>query len=59
VSLHIDIVVNLLTGNRLGLTKTGQGARVEAIARGIPVLIVPGKFLAELLILIPISKDMF
>jgi hypothetical protein len=28
--------------DRLGLTKTGQGARVEAIARGIPVLIVPG-----------------
>jgi hypothetical protein len=28
---------------RLGLTKTGQGSRIEAIARGIPTLIVPGK----------------
>jgi len=26
----------------LGLTKTGQGARIEAIARAIPTLIVPG-----------------
>lgn len=26
----------------LGLTKTGQGARIEAIARSIPTLIVPG-----------------
>ena len=27
---------------RLGLTKTGQGARVEAISRGVIGLIVPG-----------------
>jgi alkylation response protein AidB-like acyl-CoA dehydrogenase len=27
----------------LGLTKTGQGARIENIARGIPGLLVPGK----------------
>jgi hypothetical protein len=27
---------------RLGLTKTGQGSRIEAIARAIPTLIVPG-----------------
>ncbi|KAG9244510.1 acyl-CoA dehydrogenase-like protein [Calycina marina] len=26
----------------LGLTKTGQGARIEAIARSVPTLIVPG-----------------
>jgi len=26
----------------LGLTKTGQGSRIEAIARGVPTLIVPG-----------------
>ena len=28
---------------RLGLTKTGQGARIEGIARGSIGLIVPGK----------------
>lgn len=28
---------------RLGLTKSGQGARIEAVARSIPTLIVPGK----------------
>lgn len=28
---------------RLGLTKTGQGARIESISRGANVLIVPGK----------------
>jgi len=32
---------------RLGLTKTGQGSRIEAIARGIPTLIVPGKAISE------------
>lgn len=37
-------LVVLLKSDRLGLTKTGQGARVEAIARSIPVLVVPGKF---------------
>ena len=29
--------------NRLGLTKSGQGARIEALARSMPTLIVPGK----------------
>jgi hypothetical protein len=33
----------LLITCRLGMTKTGQGARIEGIARGIPTLIVPGK----------------
>ena len=33
----------LLIAYRLGMTKTGQGARIEGIARGIPTLIVPGK----------------
>lgn len=28
--------------DRLGLTKTGQGARIEAISRGVIGLIVPG-----------------
>lgn len=32
----------VLTDHRLGLTKTGQGARIEAIARSIPSLVVPG-----------------
>ena len=27
---------------RLGLTKTGQGARIEAISRAVIALIVPG-----------------
>jgi hypothetical protein len=33
----------MLIGDRLGLTKTGQGARVEAFFRSTPGLIVPGK----------------
>jgi hypothetical protein len=33
----------LLTGTyRLGLTKTGQGARIEAFYRGVPSFVVPG-----------------
>jgi hypothetical protein len=32
----------LMYCTRLGLTKTGQGARIEGIARSIPTLIVPG-----------------
>lgn len=35
-----DECVKLMGG--LGLTKTGQGARIEAISRGVPTLIVPG-----------------
>ena len=30
------------SSSRLGLTKTGQGARIEAISRGVIALIVPG-----------------
>lgn len=40
-----DECVKLMGG--LGLTKTGQGARIEAIYRGIPSLIVPGKRLTH------------
>lgn len=32
----------LIRFRRLGLTKTGQGARIEAISRGVIGLIVPG-----------------
>lgn len=28
--------------NRLGLTKTGQGARIEAFYRSVPSFVVPG-----------------
>ena len=43
VSEHISILLSLLTAiSGLGLTKTGQGARVEAFSRGVIGLIVPG-----------------
>jgi len=35
-----DECVKIMGG--LGLTKTGQGARIEAISRGVIGLIVPG-----------------
>jgi hypothetical protein len=34
---------------RLGLTKTGQGSRIEAAARGMVGFIVPGNSLYEII----------
>jgi hypothetical protein len=42
--LYPRIYAYKLIEARLGLTKTGQGARIEAIARGVPTLLVPGKY---------------
>jgi hypothetical protein len=34
---------------RLGLTKTGQGARIEAFYRSVPTLTIPGMFVVSYL----------
>jgi hypothetical protein len=41
-SISTRLTALLMFHCRLGLTKTGQGARIESISRGVISLIVPG-----------------
>jgi hypothetical protein len=35
----------IANGDRLGLTKTGQGSRIESFYRAVPSFVVPGRSL--------------